>query len=423
MTRIRTLVFPSGTEVALEIARALEHSVHVELYGASSRDDHGVLSFPRYASVPSITDTAFDERFAELLADWRIELVFATHDSVHEYLASRVDAWGVRLVNGDPEAARVARCKSATYALFKEMPWIPRCYADINEIPLWPVVVKPSRGQGGQAVRIASNSTALMAALETVPEPVICEYLPGEELTVDCFTTYDGCLLYVGARTRERVVGGVAMRSRLLVSDPCIDGIAAIIDRRLNMRGPWFFQVKRDERGSWKLLEISCRLATGSAVQRAAGVNLPLLAIQDHLQRNLRVLLEPRMCLLERRLENSVVLDYDFSTCYIDLDDTLVCGGLANPQAMRFVYRLLQLRKTLVLLTRHAGDVMQTLAAACIPVSLFKEIIHLHDGELKSAHVYPPAIFVDNHFLERLDVSSKHSIPVFDVDAMDLLFR
>jgi hypothetical protein len=36
--------------------------------------------------------------------------------------------------------------------------------------------------------------------------------------------------------------------------------------------------------------------------------------------------------------------------------------------------------------------------------------------------VRAPAIFIDNHFPERLDVSRRHGIPVFDVDAMDLLF-
>jgi hypothetical protein len=423
VSRVRVLVFPCGTEVGLEIAGALEHSVHVEIYGASSRDDHGEQAFPNYSSVPAITDGAFEDRFAALLVEWRIDLVFATHDSVHEYLAFRAHGWGIYLVNGNLEAAKIARRKSSTYAFFEDMPWVPRCYSDAKEVDCWPVVVKPDRGQGGQGVWCVSDPAALAAALSAVQEPVICEYLPGEELTVDCFVDRHGRLLHVGARTRERIVGGIAMRSRSMRPDAEVEAIAALVNARLRLRGPWFFQVRRDGFGRWKLLEISCRLSTGSTLQRAAGVNLPLLAVQDYLQRSLQVLAEPRMSLLERRLESLAVLDYDFDTCYIDLDDTLVCGGYANPQAMHFAYRLLQLDKSLVLLTRHPGDVAQTLASACIPESMFKSIVHLCNGEPKSTFIKGPALFVDNHFPERLEVSRRHGIPVFDVDAMALLFR
>ncbi len=423
LRRINTLVFPAGTEVGLEIRRSLEHSVHVELHGASSRKDYSALAFERWAQIPTIHDQDFDQLFAALLAKWQIQVVFATHDSVHLYLAERVRQWGIFLINGDADSALIARSKRLTYKTFKDMPWIPACYSDVRDVESWPVVVKPSAGQGGQGVAVVADAITLRSTVERTAEPIICEYLPGEELTVDCFSLHHGEMLYVGARTRERVVGGISMRSRIVTTSPGVREIAESINSRVRLRGPWFFQLKSDRNGDWKLLEVSCRLSTGAVAHRAAGVNLPLLAMQDYLERQLQVRRDARVRMLERCLHNGVELDYAFSTCYMDLDDTLVHGGVANPQAMHFIYRLLGRGKNIVLLTRHEHDVLNTLNAACISPAIFSAVIHLREGEKKSAYIRPPAIFVDNHFPERLEVSRAHDIPVFDVDAMDLLFH
>jgi hypothetical protein len=420
---VRVLVFPAGTEVGLEIGRALACSLNVELHGAGSRDDHAALCFERYASVPMLETPDFDRRFAELIARWRIELVFATHDSVQAYLAPRIAAWGASLVNGDPEACRIARSKSAMLDALAGAAWLPRRYAAAVEVDAWPVAVKPDIGQGGQGFTRVDDPALLTQALATVAQPLLTEYLPGEEVTVDCFSDRQGRLLHVGPRSRERVIGGMAMRSRPLPADPAIGAIAAAIHARLRMRGPWFLQLRRDRHGEWKLLEFSCRLATGSTVARAAGINLPLLAVQDYLGRELTVLADPRLRVLERRLEHHAVFDYAFDTCYFDLDDTLVCRGRAHPAAMRLAYRLLELDKRLVLLTRHPDDVHRTLAAARIDPGLFDEIVHLRHGEPKSSAIHGAAVFIDNHFPERLEVSRRHGIPVFDVDALDLIFK
>ncbi|RRV80977.1 ATP-grasp domain-containing protein [Stutzerimonas stutzeri] len=422
MKRINVLVFPCGSEVGLEIGRALARSIHVELHGACSRDDHGRLAFERYAELPNIADTNFDERFAELLACWNIQLVFATHDSVMAYLAPRMAGWHVQLVNGDPQSTQIARSKVATYSLLAGESWLPKMFAGLDEVENWPVLLKPDQRQGGQGVTLATGRAAAEVALATLEQPLICEYLPGEELTVDCFSDWRGHLLYVGPRSRERVVGGIAMRSRRLPLSDEVGGIAEAIHKRMSLRGPWFFQLKRDTQGRYKLLEVSCRLSSSSVVQRVAGVNLPLMAVQDFMSRDLAVLDEPRITLVERRLASHAELAYAFDTVYMDFDDTLVCDGRANPQAMRFAYRLLEMGMRLVLLTRHPGNLEAALAEARITASLFDQIIHLRAGEPKSSVIEGAAIFIDNHFPERLDVARNRGIPVFDVDALELLF-
>ena len=419
--RTRVLVFPCGAENALEIHQALRYSVNVELYGSSSVEDHGQYTFDRYTGdLPRIQEAGFDDAFAALIARHSIDVVFPTHDSVAEYLAPRAAAMRFFLVNGDPETARVTRRKSMTYSLFADRPWVPQVYLSMSDVKAWPALVKPDTGQGGQNVAVVADEFQAREALDRVSEPLLVEYLPGAELTVDCFTDRHGDVLYIGARTRERVKAGISMRSANVPNDAAIEGIAADINSRLRLRGPWFFQLKGDRAGSWKLLEISCRVAGTMVAQRARGVNLPLMAVHDYLGRDLIVLPETRVRRIDRRIATRATLDFDFDTVYVDLDDTLIIDGHAVPQVMAFLYASVRKGRRLVLITRHAADVGATLERARIAASLFDRIVHVTDGSCKSLHVTPRSIFVDNHFPERLAVARRHGVPVLDVDMLEL---
>lgn len=422
MARINVLVFPCGSENASEIHQALTHSIHVNLHGASSVDDHGRFLFERYAGdLPRISDPAFDTAFAELLKRWDIQLVFATHDTVQDYLAPRAVDLGIVVVNGDEQATRIARRKSLTYALFADQHWSPRMYSSLSEVDVWPAVVKPDLGQGGNGVTVADNADEAALALAQVEEPLLVEYLPGEEVTVDCFTDRKRNLVLAAPRTRERVRAGISMRCRTLDARQDVLDIANVINDRLTLRGPWFFQLKKDRSGDWKLLEVSCRIAGAMVTQRARGINLPLMAVHDFMGRDVRPLPIAEVSLIERRIQTFAQLDHEFDTVYVDFDETVIMDGKAIPSTLYFLYRMLTQGKRLILVTRHAGDVLEALHKACIAPTLFSEIVHLKEGQKKSAFISGKAIFVDNHFPERLDVALSCGIPVFDVDALELI--
>ncbi|MBD8123530.1 ATP-grasp domain-containing protein [Pseudomonas lutea] len=420
MAAVNVLVFPCGSENASEIHQALMHSIHVNLFGASSVDDHGRFLFARYVGdLPRIDAPEFDAKFASLLAQWGIQLVFATHDSVQHYLSTRVAAWNVALVNGDTNASLTSRQKSLTYGLFSDQPWTPTVYRSVEHVQHWPVVVKPDMGQGGQGVSLVQTAAQADAASAQLEAPLLVEYLPGEEITVDCFTDRNRRIVWVGPRTRERVRAGIAMRCRPMPLSAEVETIAHLINQRLTLRGPWFFQLKKDHRGAWKLLEISCRVAGAMVTQRARGVNLPLMAVLDFMRRDVMALPLSGVNLVERRITTLAQLDEDFDTVYVDFDETVIKDGKAIPSTLYFLYRMLDKGKRLVLITRHVGDPLHALGKARIDPKLFDEIIHLDNGEKKSAFIHGRAIFVDNHFPERLDVATTCGIPVFDVDALE----
>lgn len=422
--KVRVLVFPCGAENALEIHQALRYSVHVELFGASSVDDHGQYQFPRYyGDLPHIHSADFEDAFSALTKKLGIDLVFATHDSVLTYLAPRAQAMGFTLVNGDAQTAEIARSKQRTYRLFAGCPWAPVVYTEPRQIPSWPVVIKPDEGQGGQGVTIAYGVEQAELALRRTCAPVMMEHLPGEELTVDCFTDRHHKLLWIGPRTRERVRAGISMRSRFLDVTPEIEGIATEINQRTLLRGPWFFQLKRATTGDWKLLEFSCRIAGTMVAQRARGINLPLMAIQDYLGRDLTCRSNRQIAQVDRSIVTRAKLTGSYDTVFVDLDDTLITDASATPLVMAFLYQSLKEGKQIKLITRHEHDVIATLEKARIAVNLFDEIIHITDGSSKADHITADSIFIDNHFPERLAVADQCGVSAVDLDALEFLIR
>ena len=60
MKKLKILVFPCGSEIGLEIHRSLKYSVHIELLGGSSVEDHGKFVFENYiGKIPFIDDSDF----------------------------------------------------------------------------------------------------------------------------------------------------------------------------------------------------------------------------------------------------------------------------------------------------------------------------------------------------------------------------
>ena len=271
----------------------------------------------------------------------------------------------------------------------------------------WPVVCKPDFGQGSKGVAICKDRMQLNSALEEMDDPVVVEYLPGDEITVDCFTDRSRKLVWIGPRTRENVKAGICMRSGKIQITDDVTGIAEDINNNLTLRGPWFFQLKKDASDKWKLLEISCRMAGTMVAQRAWGINLALMAIQDYMGRDLVTIPNTHVKLIERSIVTKYNFEYEFEIVFIDFDDTIIIDGYVVPVASAFIFEMIKLNKALILITRHEHDIYKTLDDIGLSKNIFSKIIHLKNEDSKSDHITKRSIFIDNHFVERYEVHKK----------------
>ena len=416
------LVFPAGTEIAFEIHDALKNSKFVRLFGATSVPCHAEFVFQTCVTgLPFVDDPALIPALNRVIDAYGIDYVYPAHDSALLRFSEERDALHAKVVASARETVGICRSKTRTYRFLSGAPYLPAFYGSPDEIPGYPVFIKPAVGQGSQGARIIRDRSHLEEALSEGQEYTICEYLPGEELTVDCFTDRHGSLLVVSPRSRERIRAGIAVRSRNLPLTEELQSIAEDLNRRLSFNGAWFFQVKKNAAGQFRLLEIAPRIAGTMGLTRNLGINMPLLTLYNFWGIDVSLIPNREDLLLDRAFISRFQTDLSYSSVYVDFDDTLIVRGKVNAFLMMFLYQAFNQGKRLCLLTRHSTDIFADLEKACIPSSLFSEIIRLDEAGAKTDYIAPDSIFIDDSFSERKRVRDALGIPVFDLDMVESL--
>jgi len=376
--------------------------------------------YARHDVLPSIFEEGWLVGVNELIERWEVDMVIPAHDSVLLELARQHNNLGAGLVTSPMATVEITRSKSATYRALGNRLRTPKIHGEAAAVQSFPVFVKPDAGQGSQGAKRIHSALELGAALTERDDLLILEDLPGEEVTVDCFSDRESGLKFCGGRTRTRVRAGISVTSRP-IEDPEFESIAHTILSVLDLHGAWFFQLKRAADGAWALLEVAPRIAGTSGLHRAMGVNLPLLSLYEHARLQVAVSPNPHVVEVDRALQSSFRLNLDYDTVYVDLDDTLIVRGQVHSQLVRFLYDCLNRGCHLVLVTRHASDPVATLERHRLG-SLFDEVIHLQADSPKADHCPGPrAIFLDDSYAERRSVAQQAKIPTFDLSQLDAL--
>jgi hypothetical protein len=420
--QINVLIFPCGKENALELHQSLRYNVNVKVFGASSVRDHGALVYENYiGDVPYIQSPNFIEAFKTIIKENEIDVVIPTHDTVTLFFAENKTLFDCKIICPELDAALVCREKLKTYSLFADTDFVPNLFKK-NDIIKFPVFVKPNIGEGAKNTILCETQKILDSVIANNQDLIICEYLPGKEFTVDCFTNYRGELLFTGPRVRNRIQMGIAFNSTTFPLTEEIKKIATTINERIQFNGLWYFQLREDAEGKLKLLEVSARVAGTMVVYRMTGVNFGLLSVYNALGKDVSILKNNFDVELDRCLHNRYIINISFNTVYIDYDDTIIVNEKVNDVAMQFIYQMLNKGKKIVLLTKHIGDLNNHLEKFRIASTLFDEIHHLKETEAKKDYIIDSnAIFIDNAFAEREAVLKNKGIPVFDVDAIECL--
>lgn len=423
MKKKNVLVFPAGTEIGLEIHAALRDCKDIQLFGAGQNiSNHAPFVYREYNHLPSIHEVGWLAALIDLCRTLSIDYIFPAYDDVIVALSQHRQEIPACIIAPSNDACEITRSKALTYQKLAPFLRVPHTYDDISQVEKYPVFVKPNRGQGSFGTHKVNNHKELRQACATLIDPIISEYLPGEEYTVDCFSDRQRGVLFAHARSRQRVRNGISVNSVSIHLDEALV-FARKIHAALHLYGAWFFQLKRAADGELALLEVAPRIAGTMATHRVTGINFPLLSIYEAERLPLSILTNAHSIELDRALSNRYKHNIQFSTLYVDLDDTLILDGKVNTRIISLIFQSLNQGKKVKLITRHSQDLPTTLRQHRLD-GLFDAVIHLTNKEPKSSYIHEKdAIFIDDSFAERREVFLARGIPTFDCSMVELLIQ
>lgn len=417
------LIFPSGTEISFEILNALKYSKFVNIFGGTSVNDHSRFVFKNMIeNFPYIDEPDFIVYLNKIVIKYNIDYIYPAHDSACVVLSKHKDKIKAKVIVTEYETVSVCRSKKATYQYFKNERFIPNVYDSLQDIKMFPVFVKPAIGEGSKGALKVETQAELKRLMTDDPTLVISEYLPGDEYTIDCFTDKNGSLLSVKMRNRERIRSGISVRSSIINLDTSVMDIANTLNKQLVFKGAWFFQVKKNMDGQFKLMEASPRIPGTMGLSRNCGINYPLLTLFVFWGYDVDVLDNKYNIEVDRAFYSAYNIDYIYENIYIDYDDTLIIDDKVNTMLLSFIYQAIEKNKKVFILSKHIGDIYEDMDLHKINKSLFTDIYVIDHKEEKTEFIHEfPAIFIDDSFAERKKVRHKLDIPVFDIDMIESL--
>ena len=418
------LVFPCGSEIGLEIYNSVKYSTYFNLIGANSIDDHGKFIYKNYiGGLPFVNDKNIITELKKIVQEKNIDAIYPTMDLAITILKQNENELGCKVVAPPLETVEISLSKEKTYEILKNIINIPTVYEHINQITEYPVFVKPKIGYGAIGTKLVKNKEELETFLSNSDkENLILEYLPGEEYTIDCFTDRHGELRYCSARQRNRIKSGISVNTSFAENQNEFREFVEKINSKVNFRGAWFAQVKRNAKGELALLEIASRLGGSSSLCRGIGINFAQMTLFDIFDYDINILKNDYPIVMDRALDNVYKCDIDYNTIYVDYDDCLILDkSKVNTELISFLYKSINEKKKIILLTKHEGNLEEGLQKFRIK-NLFDEIIHIKKEEQKADYIKnSDAIFIDDSFAERIKVKQAQNINVFSPEMICVL--
>lgn len=417
------LVYPCGSEIALEIHRSLRYSRHFNLIGINSVDDHGKFVYENYiGNAPFVDSPNLIEFLKEIIIEHEIDIIYPAMDSVITKLKQFENELGCIVIGSETKTNEICLSKEKTYNLLKDFVKVPTVYTD-NFI--FPVFAKPKIGYGSRGAKKINSQSELDYHKSQFDNLIITEYLSGEEFTVDCLTDKNGNLKFAKPRVRNRISNGISVNTfEVSDADNKFNDLAVKINNNLNLQGAWFFQLKKNNKGDLVLLEIASRLGGSSSLYRNIGVNFAMLTVFDALGLNIDITLNNYSIILDRALNNKYKTSISYNEVFIDFDDCLILDDkYFNLELIKFIFQCKNKNVKTTLLSRHMGNLRKRLEDLKV-LSLFDRIIHIEKDKLKSNYIdNDKSIFIDDSFSERKDVLNSKNIPVFSPDMIECLIE
>ncbi|NOT00036.1 MAG: ATP-grasp domain-containing protein [Phycisphaerales bacterium] len=247
--------------------------------------------------VPPINDPACRNAMLTIVQAHRIGLIFPLLDIELPFWAKnrrRFAAHGCNVLVSSPRVVEICRDKLLTHktlaALGIDTPdtWPLSAVRRLRRHH-FPYYMKPRRGSAGQGNYRIDNARELTVLGRRVTDPIVQEFVDGEEYTIDVYTGMNGIPRCAVPRKRLEIRSGEVAKG-VTVRDPRIIELAMRVARGLrDCRGVVTVQCIASPDGRVRVIEINPRFGGGAPLAIRAGADFPRWLLAEHLGRDVRI--------------------------------------------------------------------------------------------------------------------------------------
>lgn len=389
----RVLVLNCGTLASTDINMSLRYNEEFEIWGASTNKNHGIYVYKNYIDdIPNISNPDFIKILNKKIEEYNFKFILAPHEDLALFLQENKEKINACIVCSNYETSLICRYKSKTYEKMKKYDFIPKVYKK-EEVKTYPVFCKKDTDQGARhAYEIESKNELEMYAKDDM---IICEYLPGEEVTIDCFTDKNRKLLFCNPRAADRILAGIDVHARRILLTDEIKHIAESLNKEIEFRGYWFFQIKKAVDGKYKLLEISTRLPGSFSLSRCLDVNLPLMALKDFDGQDIELTFNNIEIEADKQFFGKYKLGIEYNSVFIDFETCFEIMDNIDAFFMMYLYQCLNKNIEIDLITQNKEKMKKYLIKNKIDSNIFKNIFEISRDKIKDV-LTEKSIFLSN---------------------------
>ncbi|MBN1133886.1 MAG: ATP-grasp domain-containing protein [Methanosarcinaceae archaeon] len=250
----------------------------------------GLYLSDRYYLVPKSTDEEYIPKILDICDKEKVDIILPLHSSETLIFSKNINQFknlGIKIQLSNVETVEICTDKYKFYKFLMENNFsAPKTFLpnDLNVVLEsvdidFPLFIKPRVGSSSKNTFKIDNKQQLDFFVETIEDPIIQEFLSGQEYTVDLIADEESNVVAAVPRERLEVKDGKAVKCRTIKNDDLFFKVADVV-KKIKLSGPANIQFIRSNNG-FKIIEINPRFASGGLpLTTAAGVNLPLILIK-----------------------------------------------------------------------------------------------------------------------------------------------
>ncbi len=247
--------------------------------------------------VPRTRDRRYIPSLLDIARAEKIDLLIPLLDTELLKIAVARDEFarlGTTAVISSPGVVRLCRDKLKLYEVFRTLGiTMPRTWSPEEILQRkrhrFPYFLKPRGGSASQGNHVIRSRADLEAFVPRVKDPIIQEFIPGVEYTLDVYTGFDGRPRCVVPRRRLEIRGGEVTKARTFHHEAVIQTGVRVAEALEHCRGVITVQLFLSRQDRIHVIEINPRFGGGVPLAIHAGADFPRWLLMEWQGRRPRI--------------------------------------------------------------------------------------------------------------------------------------